>query len=144
MASELSPFGVGLLRLAFRDSPSLALPNSKNETQAKAKSCRSLWKRVGNSVLNKKDIWEGPLLSTEPEVAIEHVYDAELKEWKEIKVLVRIDLEKVVANGAMRECLRMKKICFDSEHLEWLVVRKKPLEEVVPGIGRSTSRFVLT
>lgn len=42
----------------------------------------------------------------------------------------------------MRECFQMKMASFDSAQVDWALLRQKPLEAIIPGVGRKTSHWL--
>ena len=73
------PLGLGLLRLAIESKPegeTIKPVDAQGET---GRTAADIWKRTVRHILRKKDVWEDLLWCTEPEVAIEHVYDVKRK-----------------------------------------------------------------
>jgi len=81
-----------------------------SESQSKFAAARLNWKRLALKGSLTDDPWEDLLDETRVELAEEHHFDVTSSSWSTHEILVRVNLEKPVAKGRMRECFRVKKI----------------------------------
>uniref|UniRef100_A0A0N5CDQ5 Eukaryotic elongation factor 2 kinase n=1 Tax=Strongyloides papillosus TaxID=174720 RepID=A0A0N5CDQ5_STREA len=118
-------------------SVKFSLENDNNSR--KKQKYKELWKRVARKALDLslKDPWGKYNIHLRPtKKALRYRYNAMKKEWKKDEVFVKME-DKPFANGAMRECYRLKKMSNFVNDTNWKLAMNYVCKRYIQDVDRN-------
>ncbi|CEF71496.1 Eukaryotic elongation factor 2 kinase [Strongyloides ratti] len=111
---------------------------NEDEKKERKEKYIKLWKQTARKALDLlKDPWAKYNIHLQPtKKAVRYRYNAMTKKWKKDEVFVKME-DKPFANGAMRECFRLKKISNFAYDTDWKLAMNYVCKRYIQNVDRN-------